>query len=52
MKSEGQRPLGKRRCRWEDNTKIELKEISWEDLNWISFLKHAVIWRAEPLKIY
>jgi hypothetical protein len=30
------RPLGRTRCRWDDNIKIELREIGWSDLNWIS----------------
>jgi hypothetical protein len=26
-KPEGKRPLGRRRCRWEDNIKMDLREI-------------------------
>jgi len=26
-KPEGKRPLGRPRCRWEDNIKIDLKEV-------------------------
>jgi hypothetical protein len=26
-KLEGKRPLGRHKCRWEDNIKIDLKEI-------------------------
>jgi hypothetical protein len=26
-KSEGKRPLGRRRCRWEDNIKMDLQEL-------------------------
>jgi hypothetical protein len=30
------RPEGKRpRCRWEDNIKMDLREIEWGDINWI-----------------
>jgi hypothetical protein len=29
-KSEGKRPLGRPRCRWEDNIKMDLVEIRWE----------------------
>jgi len=25
----GKRPLGKRRCRWEDNIKIDLQQVEW-----------------------
>jgi hypothetical protein len=28
-KPEGKRPLRKRKCRWEDDTKIDLREIGW-----------------------
>jgi hypothetical protein len=28
-KPEGGRSLGRRRCRWEDNIKINLQEIGW-----------------------
>jgi hypothetical protein len=29
-KPEGKRPLGRRRCRWVDNIKIDLREIDWD----------------------
>jgi hypothetical protein len=32
---EGRRPLGRPRCRWEDNIKIDLKEVGREGLDWI-----------------
>jgi len=25
----GKRPLGKPRCRWEDNVKMDLQEVEW-----------------------
>ena len=28
-KLEGKRPLGRPRCRWEDNVKIDLQEVGW-----------------------
>jgi hypothetical protein len=34
-KSEGKRPLGRSRCRWVDNIRIDLGEIGWGDVNWI-----------------
>jgi hypothetical protein len=34
-KSEEKRPLGRSRHRWEDNIKMELKEIGCENENWI-----------------
>jgi hypothetical protein len=34
-KPEGRRPLGRPRHRWEDNIKMDLKDIRWEGLDWI-----------------
>jgi hypothetical protein len=34
-KLEGKRPLGRCRLRWEDNTRIDLKEIGWV---WTGFI--------------
>jgi hypothetical protein len=32
---EGRRPLGRPRRRWEDNIKMDLKEIGFVDVDWI-----------------
>jgi hypothetical protein len=32
---EGRRPLGRRRRRWEDNIKMDLREIGFGDVDWI-----------------
>jgi hypothetical protein len=32
---EGRRPLGRPRRRWEDNTKMDLWEIGFGDVDWI-----------------
>jgi len=32
---EGKRPLGRPRCRWEDNIKMELQEVGCESMDWI-----------------
>jgi hypothetical protein len=34
-KSEGKRPLGRPRRRWEDNIKMELQEVGFGDMDWI-----------------
>jgi hypothetical protein len=34
-KPEGKRPLGRRRDRWEDNTRLELWETGWNGVNWL-----------------
>jgi hypothetical protein len=45
-RSEGKRPLGIPRRRWEDNIKLNLREI-WVDVaNWIQLTQDRVQWRA------
>jgi hypothetical protein len=34
-KSEGKRPLARRRLRWEDNIRRGLRETGWEVADWI-----------------
>jgi hypothetical protein len=34
-KSEGRRPLGRSRRRWEDNIKMDLWEVGWGGIDWI-----------------
>jgi hypothetical protein len=34
-KSEGKRPLGRPRRRWEDNIKIDLQEVGCGGMDWI-----------------
>jgi hypothetical protein len=34
-KPEGKEPLGRPRCRWEDNIRMDLREIEWEGVVWI-----------------
>jgi hypothetical protein len=34
-KPEGKRPLGRPRRRWEENIKMELREIGWGSMAWI-----------------
>jgi hypothetical protein len=33
-KFEGKRPFGRPKRRWEDNTRINLREIGWEVVDW------------------
>jgi hypothetical protein len=35
VKPEGNRPLGRSRRRWEDNIKINLREVGWGGMDWI-----------------
>jgi hypothetical protein len=41
-KPEGKRPLGRPRCRWVDNIKMDLREIGWDGVDWIDLAQ----WRA------
>jgi hypothetical protein len=34
-KPEVKRPLEKPRCRWEDNIRMDLREIGWDGSEWI-----------------
>jgi hypothetical protein len=35
-KPEGRRPLGRPRRRWLDNFRMDLVEVGWGDVDWIS----------------
>jgi hypothetical protein len=43
-KPEGKRPLGRRRHRWEDNIRMDLREIIGECLNWIHLPQDREQW--------
>jgi hypothetical protein len=43
---EGRRPLGRPRRRWEDNIKMDLREIGIDGANWIQVAQDRVQWRA------
>jgi hypothetical protein len=43
---EGKRPLGRPRCRWGDNIKMDLREIGIDGANWIRLAQDRVQWRA------
>jgi hypothetical protein len=43
---EGKRPLGRPRRRWEDNIKMDLREIEIDGSNWIQLAQDRVQWRA------
>jgi hypothetical protein len=34
-KSEGKRPLGRRRRKWEDNIRMDIQKIEWTGFNWL-----------------
>jgi hypothetical protein len=43
---EGKRPLGRPRHRWEDNIKMDLREMGINGLNWIQLAQDRVQWQA------
>jgi hypothetical protein len=43
---EGKRPLGRPRHSWEDNVKIDIREIGIDGANWIRLTQDRVQWRA------
>jgi hypothetical protein len=43
---EGKRPLERPRRRWEDNIKMDLREIGIDGANWIRLTQKRVQWRA------
>jgi hypothetical protein len=42
----GRRPLGRPRRRWEDNIKMDLREIGFGDMDWIHLFQDRGRWRA------
>jgi hypothetical protein len=34
-KPEGKRPLGRPRCRWEGNIKMDLQEVGYVGISWL-----------------
>jgi len=45
-KPEGTRPLGRPRCRWEDNVKMGLQEVGCGGMGWIELAQDRDRWRA------
>jgi hypothetical protein len=45
-KPEGKRPLGRPRCRWIDNIKMDLLEIELGVVGWIGLAQDRYRWRA------
>jgi hypothetical protein len=43
---EGKRPLERPRRRWEDNIKMDFREIGINEANWIQPAQNRVQWRA------
>jgi len=38
--------LGRPRFRWEDDIKMDFKEVGWGNMNWIDLAQDRGMWRA------
>ena len=45
-KPEGKRPLGRPRCRWKDNIKMDLQEVGGVCGDWMELAQDRDRWRA------
>jgi hypothetical protein len=43
-RAEGKRPVGRSGRRWEGNIKIDLREIGWDDIDWIHLAQDKDTW--------
>jgi hypothetical protein len=46
FRPEGRRQLGRPRRRWENNIKMDLREIGFGDVDWIHWAQDKDRWRA------
>jgi len=44
VKPEGKRQLGRPRCRWEDNIKMDLQEVRCRVMDWIDLAQDRDRW--------
>jgi hypothetical protein len=45
-KPEGKRPLGRPKCRWKDNIRMDLQEVGCGGVDWIGLAQDRDRWRA------
>jgi hypothetical protein len=45
-KPERRRPLGRTRHRWEDNIKVDLKQVVWGASRWMDLAEDTDSWRS------
>jgi hypothetical protein len=45
-KPEGKRPLGRPRRRWEDNIRMDVREIGWGGMAWIYLAQNRDQWKG------
>jgi hypothetical protein len=44
-KSEEKRPVGRPRCRWDNNIRMDLRKIWWDGVKWIYMAQDTDRWR-------
>jgi hypothetical protein len=45
-KPDGKKPLESLRYRWEDNIRMDLREIGWDGMDWIDLALNRDQWRG------
>jgi hypothetical protein len=45
-KAESVRTLGRPICRWDDNIKLDFREIGWDGVDWICLARDRDRWMA------
>jgi hypothetical protein len=45
-KPEGKRPVGRPRCRWVEDMKLDLREVGWDGMDRINLAEDRNQWRA------
>jgi hypothetical protein len=46
QKPEGKGPLRRPRCRWVDNIRMDIGEVGWGYVNWISLAQDINRWKG------
>jgi hypothetical protein len=44
VKPEGKRPLGRPRRRWKDGIRMNVRDIGWEDVEWVQLAQDRGRW--------
>jgi hypothetical protein len=39
--SKAKRPLARTSCKWMDNIKVDIREIGWDDFDWIDLAQDS-----------
>jgi hypothetical protein len=50
-KPEGRTPLGRPRCRWVDNIRMDLGEIIWGGVDWFGQVQDREPWYASIIQV-